>query len=402
MDPVTPADALWAASGAMALTGRPDGPPLLAPPGLPVAMAAWAAAFAAVTDRLGRSLAVDGPALLGERAALAGLTRHGDRSAGGATRLLPAADGWLALALARPDDVGALGAWLELPVDEDEPWTAVAPAVRDRRTAALVARARLLGLPCAALDSVDDVTEVRAIGLAGSAAEPCPSLEGLLVVDLSSLWAGPLCTDLLRRAGAHVVKVESGHRPDGARAGSEPFFDLLNAGKEAVVIDLARPGGVGALVRWLERADVVVESARPRALRQLGIDPCDVAARGRLRVWLSITAYGRDAPMGQWVGFGDDTGVAGGLVAWDATGPCFCADAVADPATGLRGALAVADHVVAGGRWLLDVALARTAAAARAAAPAGGNGRWTGPVAAARSRPVTGRGPALGADGREP
>src|SRR5204863_2289610 len=115
-----------------ALPGREGGPPVVAPPGLPVAMAAWAGAFAAVTGRVGRPLAVDGPALLGERAALAGLSRHGDRSPGGATRLLPAADGWLALALARPEDVGALGAWLEVAVTEDEPWTAVAPAVQGR------------------------------------------------------------------------------------------------------------------------------------------------------------------------------------------------------------------------------------------------------------------------------
>src|SRR4051812_29582151 len=102
----------------MALTGREDGPPLVAAPGLASAMATWAGELRTATGTLGRAVAVDGPALLGERAALAGLTRHGDRSAGGATRLLPAADGWLAVALARPDDVAALAAWLERPVDE--------------------------------------------------------------------------------------------------------------------------------------------------------------------------------------------------------------------------------------------------------------------------------------------
>ena len=107
--------------------------------------------------------------------------------------------------------------------------------------------------------------------------------------------------------------------------------------------------------------------------------------------------------MGEWVGFGDDAAVAAGLVAWDEAGPCFCADAAADPATGLLAALAVVDHLAAGGRWLLDVALARVAAAALA----GGRCRRRravvdGAGGGARARPVPGRGPALGAHGREP
>jgi CoA-transferase family III len=386
----------------MALTGREDGPPLLAPPGLATAMATWAGELHAATGALGRAVAVDGPALLGERAALAGLTRHGDRSAGGATRLLPVADGWLAVALARPDDVAALAAWLERPVDEADPWPAVAAAVRARPGDELVARGRLLGLPCAVLGAVSDGTTVRPVPLAGPPAEPYRSLDGLVVVDLSSLWAGPLCTDLLRRAGARVVKIESERRPDGGRRGTAAFFDLLNAGKESVAIDLDASGGTAALARWMERADVVVESSRPRALGQFGIDAARIAAGGRLRVWLSITAYGREAPMGDWVGFGDDAAVAGGLVAWDDAGPCFCADAVADPATGLLGALAVVQHLAAGGRWLLDVALARTAAAAVSACLRPVGGAWTGPVAPPRSRPVSGPGPSLGEHGREP
>jgi crotonobetainyl-CoA:carnitine CoA-transferase CaiB-like acyl-CoA transferase len=406
MDPSASATARWAGSGAMALTGRPGGPPLVAPAGiaLAAAMALWADDLATATGRLGRVVRVDGPALLGERAALAGLSRQGRASAGGATRLVPVADGWMALALARADDVAALAAWLEVEVDEDDPWPAVVAAARARPGAALVERGRLLGLPCSVLGSVRDAVAPRRVALAGDeGAPPVPALDGLVVVDLSSLWAGPLCTDLLRRAGARVVKVESARRPDGARSGPAPFFDLLNAGKESVAVDLEAPGGVAALVGWLERADVVVESSRPRALAQLGIDPCAVAAAGRLRVWLSITAYGRPAPMGEWVGFGDDTAVAAGLVAWDDAGPCFCADAAADPATGLRAALAVVDHLATGGRWLLDVALARVAAAALAGGRVAGAGRsWSGPVAAPRARPVPGAGPALGADGREP
>jgi hypothetical protein len=62
------------------------------------------------------------------------------------------------------------------------------------------------------------------------------------------------------------------------------------------------------------------------------------------------------------VAFGDDAAVAGGLVVWDHHGPCFCADAVADPTTGLVAAAAALAALGRGGRWLLDVAMAGVAA----------------------------------------
>jgi hypothetical protein len=67
--------------------------------------------------------------------------------------------------------------------------------------------------------------------------------------------------------------------------------------------------------------------------------------------------------------FGDDAAAAGGLVVWDDEGPCFCADAVADPLTGLLAATAASIVLATGGRRLVDVALARTAAAVAVAVP---------------------------------
>lgn len=395
----TPAnpDALWAASGAMALTGRRDGRSLLAPPMVASDATRWAAAAGVLSGQLGTPLVLDGPALLGERAALAGLERDGDRSAGGATRLLRAADGWIALALARPEDNAAVPAWLERPVAGDV-WSVVRDAVATSEAAALVERARLLDLPCARLGEVtptDGVATASALG----PGPPVRSVRDIVVVDLSSLWAGPLCTNLLQQAGACVVKVESWARPDGARRGVPAFFDLLNAGKESVALDLPAPAAVEALAALLRRADVVVEASRPRALAQLGIDPQVIASAGRLRVWLSITGYGRDNAVAGRVAFGDDAAVAGGLVAWDGDRPCFCADAVADPATGLLAAAAVLDRLAAGGQWHVDVALARTAAhLARqpVSAPP-----WRGAAPPPRARPWRGPGPALGEhDGR--
>lgn len=297
-------------------------------------------------------IAVDGMGLLAERAAIAGLTRGGDRSAGGAARLLPSTDGWLAVSLARPSDFSDLPAWLETEVDEDDPWPAVAASVRTREAAELVERATPFGLPVAALASV-----------AHPFARPADSptrvdLDGVVVVDLSSLWAGPLCTRLLSDAGATVLKVESRSRPDGARRGPVAFFDRLNAGKQSVVLDFDQEAA--ELHDLVSRADVVVEASRPRALAQFGIGAEALLARDTgPRVWVSITGYGRADPR---VAFGDDAAVGGGLVVYDDAGPCFCADAVADPLTGMVAAEACLAAIARRERALIDVPLAGVAA----------------------------------------
>jgi hypothetical protein len=94
------------------------------------------------------------------------------------------------------------------------------------------------------------------------------------------------------------------------------------------------------------------------------------------------------------VAFGDVAAVAGGLVATDARGPCFVADAVTDPLTGLVAAAAVAEALAAGGRWLLDAAMAPLAAAV-AGPPLPTAGTAAQP---ARARPVERAAAAYGAD----
>jgi crotonobetainyl-CoA:carnitine CoA-transferase CaiB-like acyl-CoA transferase len=189
--------------------------------------------------------------------------------------------------------------------------------------------------------------------------------------------------------------VESSTRPDGARASGE-FFHVLHAGQESVALDFGSPGGRAALRRLLNAADVVIESSRPRALRQLGIERDEVLRHGRPRLWISITGYGGAGDAANSVAFGDDAAVAGGLVAWDGGRPCFCADAVADPATGLVAA-AAAFAAWRAGRWKLDIALARVAAAL---APDRNDWRARSPreAIAPRARTAHGRAPDLGHD----
>src|SRR5215207_8437805 len=141
---------VWRASGAMGLSGRRDGPPLPVPQALPRVMTSAAELLAAHCG-----LEVDGPALLGERAALLGLTRNGQQSCGGGTRLLRAGKDWIAVSLARDDDRASVPAWLEadlpLDVDETELWTQVSNVVAGRGAARLVEQGRMLGMPVARL-----------------------------------------------------------------------------------------------------------------------------------------------------------------------------------------------------------------------------------------------------------
>jgi hypothetical protein len=116
---------------------------------------------------------------------------------------------------------------------------------------------------------------------------------------------------------------------------------------------------------------------------------------GEPRVWLSITGHGRAEPHGRRVAFGDDAAVAGGLVAWDGDRPCFVADAAPDPAAGLLAATAVVDRLLAGGRWLVDVALSRTAALLASGET---TVAWSGAVVSPTARRPAGRAAALGAD----
>jgi hypothetical protein len=373
----------WAASGLMALTG-PVAQPLGPPSGLLEKLDQLAETFPGL----------DALALLGERAALMGLWRRGSTSCGGSCHLVPSAADWVAVSLPREEDRDLIPAWLELsspPTTEPAAWSAVHDAFARGEASSLLERARLLGLPVARLG------EVAAPGVVSTRLGDAPARSGpedLLVIDLSSLWAGPLCGDLLARAGAQVVKVESLARPDGARRGPASFFDLLNGSKRSVALDFNDAGQRELLRRLVHSADVVIEASRPRALEQLGITAAETLVTGP-RLWISITAYGRRGQSGTRVGFGDDAAVAGGLVVWSDGRPAFCGDAIADPLTGLTAAVRGIELLQAGGRWLLDVAM--TGVAASFAGPTTPIPEEMRPASPAARRPVQ-VAPAMGAD----
>jgi crotonobetainyl-CoA:carnitine CoA-transferase CaiB-like acyl-CoA transferase len=350
----------WARSGAMALTGRADADPRMCP----VPLAAAADGVLALVDAFSlRRLPPDleGAGLLGERAAIAGLARAGATSCGGACRLLRLGSGdWIAINLARPDDFELLPAWLEC--DGVAGWTGLARAVERRSDAeALVSRGRELGLAVAAMDERHPAAARGFREIATGPAGRSHARERPRVLDLTALWAGPLCGHLLLLGGADVVKVEGRARPDGARSGPPAFFDLLNAGKRCVALDLGAPHERAWLAALVDDADIVIEASRPRALRQLGIDAeSRVRARAGL-TWIALSGHGRDdQTRANWIAYGDDAAVDAGLarVMHAATGePMFVGDAIADPLAGLHAALLAWWSWHRGGSRLLAVSL---------------------------------------------
>lgn len=344
----------WRRAGLMDVTGFAEGEGLVSPVALTSAADGALAAFSALAPEA--PLPLNGALLLGERARMRGLYRAGAVSPNGTCRLIATADAHIGLSLARESDWDLVPAWLCCDASR---WPEIEAVVATRRAQDLLDRAHELGLPVAKSESAPAASpfEITRLGRTCSAPARAP-----LVVDLSSLWAGPLAGVLLAQAGARVVKVESTRRPDGARAGHGDFYALLNGGKKSVGLDFHDPAGVADLHRLIAAADIVIESARPRAMEQLGVEAEAQAAAGK--VWVSITGYGRGGEAAARTGFGDDASVAGGVASamlrhWDA--PIFAGDAIADPLAGLFAAVAAWAGWRAGGGWLVSVPLAQAA-----------------------------------------
>lgn len=274
-------------------------------------------------------------------------------SVNGNSRMVKAADGWMAVTLAREEDRAGVAAWLEGDASE-APWAAVERLMPRRDCAMLIERATWLGLPVARLGEVAAGGEaVAVLHWRGGVARDGTRLR---VVDISALWAGPLCAGLLGEWGADVVRVESLSRPDPTPQTSPLLDARINGGKRRLALDLTREDGRAALADLIVGADVLVTSARARGLAGLGLRPDAVFAANPALIWVAVTGHGWASDR---VGFGDDAAVAGGLVS---DGPDFLGDALADPLTGVLAARTALAMLEAGEAGLVDAALARCAA----------------------------------------
>jgi crotonobetainyl-CoA:carnitine CoA-transferase CaiB-like acyl-CoA transferase len=369
----------WRRSGLLAMCS-PERPArtLLSAADLPAAADGAAAVLAALARSVRRELSVDGAALLGERAAIAGLRSRTGWSAGGGARVLAADDGWVAIGLRRPEDEDLVPALVSETLSPGAGlWSGVAAWVAGVPAADAVGRAQLLGLSAAQLPTPSTMPDGDGTGRGPDpwTIEPLGKLPGHRpgpttaprVADLSTLWAGPLAARLLLATGAEVTKLETAERPDGARRGDLRFYEALNRGKR----DLVAPAGSFRLDDCVAASDVVITSARPRALERLGWVPRPS------QTWITITGHGWSGPRRDWVGFGDEVAAGAGLWAGDPERPEFCGDAVADPLTGLHAAVVALASVVSGVAVHADISLHSVSAAV-----AGGRSGPPSPIAA--------------------
>jgi crotonobetainyl-CoA:carnitine CoA-transferase CaiB-like acyl-CoA transferase len=177
-----------------------------------------------------------------------------------------------------------------------------------------------------------------------------PPLDGIRVVDLSRVLAGPYCTMLLADLGADVVKLERPGEGDETRAWGPPYagevaayFLAVNRSKRSVAVDLKHPRGRALGLDLCARADIVLENFRPGAARRLGLDAASVRERNPGVVYCSITGFGRhgarDRPGYDFVvqaesGLMAVTGEPGGP-------PTKAGVALVDVVTGLHAAVAI-------------------------------------------------------------
>ncbi|MFV0677679.1 CaiB/BaiF CoA transferase family protein [Variovorax sp. tm] len=143
------------------------------------------------------------------------------------------------------------------------------------------------------------------------------ALDGIKVLDLSRVLAGPWCTQILADLGADVVKIERPGVGDDTRTWGPPFvkdangndtdqasyFTACNRNKRSVTVDMATPDGQALLKQMAARADIVVENFKTGGLRQYGLDHESLRAANPRLIYCSVTGFGHDGPYAERAGY---------------------------------------------------------------------------------------------------
>lgn len=159
------------------------------------------------------------------------------------------------------------------------------------------------------------------------------------VLDLTAMWAGPLCTLLCAEWGADVTTIEPAVRPDGLR-GAPAQFAVLDRGKTRLDVDLRTTAGRAHFERLVAAADVLVESFSARVMPNLGYDPEALRSLNPRLTTVSIRAFEPDAPEAGWLAYGRGVHASSGLAVHD--GRAMAAEiAYPDPLTGFAAFAAV-------------------------------------------------------------
>ncbi|GAA3791045.1 CoA transferase [Streptomyces coacervatus] len=175
-------------------------------------------------------------------------------------------------------------------------------------------------------------------------------LTGLRILDLATLFAGPLAATMLGDFGAEVIKVEHPAKPDPSRGhgpskdGIGLWWKLLGRNKRTITLDLSKPGGRSTLLRLAATADVVIENFRPGTLEKWDLGWEELSAVNPRLILTRVTAFGQFGPYAHRPGFGTLAEAMSGFAAITGepdTPPTLPPFGLADSIAGLATAYAV-------------------------------------------------------------
>jgi crotonobetainyl-CoA:carnitine CoA-transferase CaiB-like acyl-CoA transferase len=191
-------------------------------------------------------------------------------------------------------------------------------------------------------------------------------LDGVRVIELATLFAGPLATAFLGDFGADVLKIEHPRKPDPsrghgpARDGIGLWWKVLGRNKRTATLDVSTPDGAALLLRLVKDADVLVENFRPGTLERWGIGPSTLHEANPDLIIARISGFGQIGPYASRPGFGTLAEAMSGFAA--ATGepdgpPTLPPFGLADSITALAAAYAVTLALKAGVGQVIDLAI---------------------------------------------
>ena len=179
-------------------------------------------------------------------------------------------------------------------------------------------------------------------------------LEGLKVIELARVLAGPWIGQTLADLGAEVIKVESPEGDDTRNWGpnfikkgtdnSAAYFHSANRGKQGITVDFNDPVGLTNLKELITSSDVLIENFKVGGLKKFGLDYCALRAKNPKLIYCSVTGFGQDGPRAQKAGY--DFMIQGMTGIMDITGepdgmPQKVGVAFADVFTGLYGVIGI-------------------------------------------------------------
>lgn len=185
------------------------------------------------------------------------------------------------------------------------------------------------------------------------------ALDGVKVLDLSRVLAGPWCTQILADFGADVIKIEHPKGGDDTRAWGPPnlppepgeteqglsaYYLSCNRNKRSVAINIAKPEGAALIRKLAERADVLVENFKLGGLKRYGLDYQSLSGLNRKLIYCSITGFGQTGPYADLPGYDFVAQAMGGMmsITGDPDGPPTKPGvALADVSTGMYAAVSV-------------------------------------------------------------